>query len=153
MLIKNYGLFWHMDRVNWGKPKNAGTLEGYLTGAKREGTVDFRDQRGIYVLYDDTFRIVYVGQAGVKNQCLYARLKQHRTDMLSERWSRFSWFGTRYVTNKWVLAEDEKFKPELSDVLNHLEGILIAAAEPPLNRQGAKFGDAERYLQANLQAK
>lgn len=78
MLIQNYGLFWRRDRVKWGKGKNKGTLVGYWKGAKRQGSVDFREQRGIYVLYDDTFKIVYVGQAGNKNQCLFDRLPGSR---------------------------------------------------------------------------
>jgi hypothetical protein len=153
MLIRNYGLFWHRERVNWGKGRKRGTLEGYLKNAKRQGTVNFRDQRGIYVLYDDTFRIVYVGQAGHGNQCLFDRLKQHKSDHLAERWSRFSWFGTRGVTDAWVLAEDEDFRPTLADVLNHIEAILLATAEPPLNLQRGRFGsEVEQYLQpeANL---
>lgn len=34
------------------------------------------------------------------------------------------------------------------DILNHIEAILISAAEPPHNRQGGRFGDdVEQYLQ------
>lgn len=151
MLIQNYGLFWHRDRVNWGKGRNRGTLNGYLTGAKREGCVDFRDQRGIYVLYDETFRIVYVGQAGRGSQCLFSRLKQHKRDHLAERWARFSWFGTRYVTEDWELAADSKFKTDLPAVLDHIEAILLATAEPPLNLQRGRFGsDVEQYLQEEV---
>lgn len=148
MLIRNYGLFWHRNRVKWGKGRNKGTLEGYLKNAKRQGTADFREQRGIYVLYDDTFRVVYVGQAGRGNQCLFQRLKQHKGDHLAERWSRFSWFGTRAVTDKWVLGDDEDFKPTLANVLDHIEAILLATSEPPLNLQRGRFGtDVEQYLQ------
>ena len=35
----------------------------------------------------------------------------------------------------------------MNDILNALEGILIVGAEPPLNRQGPSFGDAEKYKQ------
>ncbi|MEQ1540035.1 MAG: GIY-YIG nuclease family protein [Sphingorhabdus sp.] len=148
MLIQNYGLFWKADRVKWGAGKNKGTLEGYLTGAKREGSVDFREQRGVYVLYDDTFRIVYVGQAGRGNHTLFGRLKTHRRDHLAERWSRFSWFGVREVTVNWVLGKDTDFKTDLPSVLSHIEAILIATAEPPLNLQRGRFGaDVEQYLQ------
>ena len=148
MLIRNYGLFWHRSRVKWGKARTRGTLEGYFKGAKRQGCVDFREQRGIYVLYDETFRIVYVGQAGRGNQCLFARLKQHKSDHLAERWTRFSWFGTRGVTDDWELGADERFKTDLSSVLNHIEGILLAVAEPPLNLQRGRFGgEVEQYLQ------
>jgi hypothetical protein len=63
MLFQNYGLFWQADNVKWGSKgkNNQGSLNGVWASAKREGFVDFREQRGIYVLYDDTFRIIYVG--------------------------------------------------------------------------------------------
>ena len=134
--------------MKWGRGRSKGTLEGYLKNAKRQSTTNFRDQRGIYVLYDDTFRIVYVGHAGRGNQCLFQRLKQHKTDHLAERWSRFSWFGTRGVTKKCELADDKEFKTTLIDVLNHIEAILLATAEPPLNLQRGRFGsDVQQYLQ------
>lgn len=150
MLIQNYGLFWHISRVNWGAGRKRGTLNGYLVGAKREGCVDFRMQRGIYVLYDDNYKIIYVGQAGRGSQNLFSRLKQHRKDHLAERWSRFSWFGIVPVTEDWELDDDDEieFDTNLSAVLNHIEVILLATAEPPLNLQRGRFGnDVEKYLQ------
>lgn len=150
MLFRNYGLFWREDQVSWGSrgKNNQGKLEGLWVAAKKEGTVNFREQRGIYVLYDDTFRIVYVGQAGRGTRNLFNRLNDHRRDDLAGRWTKFSWFGTRAVSDDYVLEDDEAIKPSLAEVLNHLEAILIASAEPPLNRQGGKFGKAEKYLQA-----
>ena len=153
MLIQNYGLFWHRDRVHWGAGKNKGTLNGYLIGAKREGFVDFRKQRGIYVLYDDNFSIIYVGQAGHGSQNLFSRLKQHRKDHLAERWTRFSWFGVVAVTKHWKLEDEEEieFETNIAAVLNHIEAILIATAEPPLNLQRGRFGgDVEKYLQEEV---
>ncbi|WP_066114164.1 MULTISPECIES: GIY-YIG nuclease family protein [Sphingomonadales] len=149
MLIQNYGLFWREDRVDWGAGSRRGKLLGYWNGGKW-CEVDFREQSGIYVLYDSSYKIIYIGQAGHKNSRLFNRLKQHRKDHLAERWSIFSWFGTRPVDGSekkgWFLG-DEDFSTDLSSVLNHIEGILIAACEPPLNKQGGRFGDAERYLQ------
>jgi hypothetical protein len=149
MLFQNYGLFWQADKVKWGSKgkNNQGSLDGVWASAKREGFVDFREQRGIYVLYDDTFRIIYVGQAGRGQRCLFARLKDHMRDDLAGRWTKFSWFGTRPVNDRYELEDSKKITPSLAEVLNHLEAILIAAAEPPLNRQGGKFGRAEKYLQ------
>jgi len=101
-------------------------------------------------LYDDNFRLVYVGQAGGKNdQRLFDRLKQHREDFVSERWTKISWFGVRSVLGSGQLkAEKSATHPEIGDVLNHIEAILIAAAEPVHNRQGGRFGDSvEQYLQ------
>lgn len=150
MLFKNYGLFWRREDVFWGKPKVSGHLSGYLAGAKRSDPVDFRDQQGVYVLYDSSFSIVYVGQAGRgENQKLFSRLKHHRKDALADRWERFSWFGIRAVLESGKLkAEKIGAHSKTSDVLDHLEAILIAAAEPKHNRQGGRFGEeVEQYLQ------
>ncbi|QXX74610.1 GIY-YIG nuclease family protein [Methylovirgula sp. HY1] len=150
MLIYNYGLFWRKDWIHWGRGSNAGHLNGMKAGAKTSIPVDFRDQQGVYCLYDESFKLVYVGQAGGKNdQRLFQRLKQHREDAVSERWSRFSWFGIRQVLQSGLLkAEKYTAHPDVGDVLNHIEAILIAAAEPVQNRQGGKFGDhVEQYLQ------
>jgi hypothetical protein len=150
MLIQNYGLFWLRDYIHFGAGSNAGHLKGILTGAKTSNPVDFRNQQGVYCLYDDTFRLVYAGQAGGKNdQRLFDRLKQHREDRVSERWTKFSWFGIRAVLESGQLkAEKATIHPDIGDVLNHIEAILIAASEPVHNRQGGRFGDSvEQYLQ------
>lgn len=150
MLIRNYGLFWQRSFIHFGAGSNAGHLKGKLAGAKTEDPVDFRDQRGVYCLYDDNFRLVYVGQAGGKNdQRLFHRLKQHREDFISDRWTKFSWFGVRRVLlNGELSMEKNSANPEIGDVLNHIEAILIAAAEPIHNRQGGRFGDkVQKYLQ------
>lgn len=150
MLIHNYGLFWRKAWIHWGRGSNAGHLKGMRAGAKRQEPIDFRDQQGVYCLYDDSFRLVYVGQAGGRNdQRLLQRLGQHREDAVSERWSRFSWFGVRQVLASGGLkAERSAAHPEIGDVLNHIEAILIAAAEPVHNRQGGRFGEnVEQYLQ------
>lgn len=150
MLVNNYGLFWRREHVFWGRGRNAGHLKGVKASAKSGNAVDFRDQQGIYCLYDDNFRLVYVGQAGGgKTQRLWDRLKQHTTDALADRWSKFSWFGIRSVNKTGLLrVEKAAAHPPLNDVLNHIEAILIAASEPPHNRQGGRFGDAtDQYLQ------
>ena len=110
--------------------------------------VDFREQSGVYVLYAD-YRIVYVGQAGGGNQKLFARLRQHRRDALSQRWNQFSWFGIRRVKqNNELSVEAEGAHSTHGEVLDHIEAILIHTAEPPLNRQGGRFGEGvEQYLQ------
>ncbi len=148
MIFSNYGLFWRADRVNWGSPGNKGTLSGYRTD--KDGEVDFRNQRGVYVLYDESYELLYAGQAGYGNQRLYDRLRAHRFDHLGERWTRFSWFGIDRVkgrSGKKVLVEEEPKAPDVAGVLNHMEGILIASAEPRLNKQSGRFGDAEAYYQ------
>ncbi len=99
MLIQNYGLFWRRDAVFWGRAKRPGHLKGFH--AKRAKPVDFRDQQGVYVLYDENYRLVYVGQAGGKNRHrLFDRLRQHRGDQLAGRWTKFSWFGVQGVDHR-----------------------------------------------------
>lgn len=145
-LIRNYGLFWKIQDVYWGKGSQAGRLLGVPAWNTTSDPVDFRDQRGVYVLYA-AYDLVYVGQNN--GQQLLERLKQHQKDDLSERWDRFSWFGLRAVKANGELAKYNQAVHALTeDVLNHIEAILIHTAEPQLNRQGGKFGDSiERYLQ------
>lgn len=68
---------------------------------------------------------------------------------MSDRWTRFSWFGVRQVLQTGNLkAEKTSAHPDIGDVLNHIEAILIAAAEPVHNKQGGRFGESvEQYLQ------
>ncbi len=149
MLIRNYGLFWRREHVFWGKGNNAGHLRGFRAKAKKAGLVDFRDQQGLYCLYDDNFSLIYVGQTGSSKGRLLIRIKRHTRDALSDRWTKFSWFGLRAVTKQGALsAENKAAHPNLPNVLDHFEAILIAAAEPPLNRQGGRFGKGVfQYLQ------
>ena len=64
MLIRNYGLFWHRSDVFWGRQKNPGTLLGKPVNVVNVEPTDFREQIGVYGLFDDSFRLVYFGQAG-----------------------------------------------------------------------------------------
>lgn len=147
-MIQTIGLFWRPDHVFWGAGSQAGKLLGVLASNTTSDAIDFREQSGIYVLYSE-FKPIYVGQAGSGNQKLFARLKQHRNDDLSDRWDRFSWFGLRRVLSNGDLSkENQAAHPEIAVVLNHIEAILIHAVEPALNRQGGRFGpQVERYLQ------
>ncbi len=148
MLIQNYGLFWKIDDVFWGKPNVTGHLLGVPASNTTAKPVDFREQIGVYVLYAN-YDLVYVGQVGAGNQRLFARLKQHRRDALAGRWNQFSWFGIRWVKKNGELAQEaDAAHANVSDVLNHIEGILIHTVEPRQNRQGGRFGDEViQYLQ------
>jgi hypothetical protein len=90
-----------------------------------------------------------VGQAGANdNQRLLDRLRTHRRDALADRWMRFSWFGVNWVKDAGDLSADAaSANASIPDVLNHIEAILISAAEPAHNRQGGRFGESEQYLQ------
>ncbi|MER8911436.1 GIY-YIG nuclease family protein [Mesorhizobium sp. M0854] len=155
-LIRNYGLFWRKQEVDW-KQRRHGRLIGLGERRKSSGRIDFSQQRGIYALYDDTFRLIYVGQAGGKNRRLYPRLRKHAHSVLSERWTRFSWFGICDVD--WDATADVRGLREVPDeirtdrvnVLNHLEAILIMAGEPIKNLKGGLFGnDVTHFRQVAL---
>jgi len=148
-IIKSYGLLWKEDDVYWGKGSKAGTLLGVPARARSSEPIDFRDQAGIYVLYSG-HKLIYVGQAGSGNARLFARLKRHRKDALAGRWDRFSWFGLRGALPSGRLkSETIRATASISTALDHIEAVLIAAAEPTLNRQGGRFGrkDVLRYIQ------
>jgi len=148
-MIRCYGVHWHADRVNWGKkgPHNQGTLLGAASKSARAVPVDFRKQRGIYALYAD-YELVYVGQTGAGNDRLFKRLKAHRFDHLSERWNRFSWFGTQWVTKRHELSIDTAGVHETVEAtLNVMEAVAIAVAEPRLNLQRGRWSDTKKYFQ------
>ena len=149
-IIQSYGLFWHVDNVHWGRGGQAGSLLGIPARARSSEPCDFREQIGIYVLYWN-HDIVYVGQTGSKNQRLFKRLRSHRRDILADRWNRFSWFGLRRVLANGNLSQEKlRAGASISMALNHIEAVLIAAAEPTLNRQGGRFGKkrgVHRYIQ------
>jgi hypothetical protein len=149
VLIHNYGLFWQLEDVFWGRQKVEGHLKGVPAKNLKSKPVNFREQQGVYVLYDENFRLVYVGQTGSGNQRLFARIRDHTSDNLAKRWSRFSWFGARWVKSNSELANEvAQFHSPLNSVLDHIEAILITAAEPAHNRQGGRFGEnVKQYLQ------
>ena len=152
-MIWNYGLHWHVDRVWWGRPNKPGVLYGATTrNALEENVVDFREQIGIYALYAD-YELVYVGQAGTGNfATLFARLRDHRSDHLSERWNRFSWFCALYVNNQnkfeernTVLGEftgkynDGDVQTLITSYMNIVEAVSIAISEPRLNLRRGRW--------------
>ena len=149
MLIRNYGLYWSPKKVFWGYPGVEGTLFGVPRRSRTTSATDFRDQIAVYVLCQE-FRPIYVGQTGTGNARLFRRLRAHRKDHLRGRWDSFCWFGVIPVTGRSRrLKRSYRIKPDLNDVLNHIEAILIAVLEPKLNLQRGRFGSAEHYLQAD----
>lgn len=159
-MIQNYGLFWSRDGVHWnygqgGRGAFRGSLKGKIVRNRQDKVIDFRDQVGIYCLYDNNFELLYVGQAGFGNATLFDRLRTHTGNNLAERWTKFSWFGLKPVlfaepdasAKSTCLGDVPQSQIEVGQVLNSLEGILIVGAEPPLNRQGPRFGEAQKFAQ------
>ncbi|MBM3543698.1 MAG: GIY-YIG nuclease family protein [Alphaproteobacteria bacterium] len=152
LAIENYGRFWRRDKVYWGRGKNKGHLKGELKRNKSI-EVDFRDQIGIYVLFDANRRPLYVGQAGIGNARLFQRLKKHRSDHLSDRWQYFSWFGLRrHNENNKRLSKHQKPTSAIRmrnrrDALHETEAVLISVVEPILNKRGPNWTGSKEFMQ------
>ena len=146
--IRNFGTLWERKYIHFGWSGVRGNLIGSNSRVKN---ADFREQIGIYVLYDKNMIPVYVGQTGIGNQRLFDRLKQHDNDHLWNRWEYFSWFGLRAVNQNGDLSKFDKpdriFSVGVNDSLNEIEGILIKILEPKLNKQGATWADVEEFFQ------
>ncbi len=146
-IIEAYGLYWSEEDVFWGAGSHAGSLLGVPTAARSTEPIDFRTQAGIYVLYSG-HDLVYVGQAGSGKAMLFNRLRTHRRDTLAGRWDKFSWFGLRRVLVSGKLGPvNKRAKSSFEMALNQIEAVMIAAAEPSLNKQGGRFGKGRKYLQ------
>ena len=87
---------------------------------------------------------------------LFTRLRDHRSDHLSERWNKFSWFGALYVNEQNQLEETDTVLREYtgrygnSDVqtlitsyMNVLEAVSIAVSEPKLNLQRGRWNSEQ----------
>lgn len=150
-MIRAYGLHWSRNYVYWGTqgPGGAGRMQGYEKD-KKKNLIDFRYQIGVYALYYD-FNLVYVGQTRSKKNPLFKRLKDHKSDHLAERWNRFSWFGTRWVTKQNELSIGAMVSSlKTTKALNVLEAVAIAIAEPRLNLRRGNWGNnAVQYFQIN----
>lgn len=148
-IIKNYGFLWDRTHVFRGAGSNAGHLKGNSAGLP---VADFREQIGVYVLYDANQHIVYVGQAGNGNATLFTRLKNHMDGQLWNRWQYFSWVGFRDVNADGTLSAQQSVDSGVSgfkyaDALNEIEGILIEIIEPKLNKQSGRLKSAREYYQ------
>ena len=119
-----------------------GIKRALLEGEKRPAFLAFLDEdlqakRGIYALYDKRGRLYYTGKAAD----LAKRLNQHLRDRHGESWDRMTLF---------LVAESAN--------VSELEGLVVATARPPGNKQKPKIGQdlrrrLKRYLRqdANLQ--
>lgn len=139
-VINAYGIYWSRNQVHWKTTPD-------LLGIQQIGAteVNFKDQRGIYLLYDSR-EVIYVGQA--IEQTLGERLKQHTHDRLSGRWDRFSWFGFYSVTDKGHLKDRKKFENlDIQDLASILEAILIESLEPRQNRKQGNTLTGMEFLQ------
>jgi hypothetical protein len=95
-----------------------------LEGEKRTAFLEFLNQnlpakQGIYTLYDKRGGLYYAGKASD----LAKRLNQHLRDRHGESWDRMALFHVANSAN-----------------VNELEGLVVATARPPGNKQKPKIG-------------
>lgn len=170
--IKFYGLYWKREFIF----TKDGVLPGLPLGWVGKGTrsvdpdtlwMNFWDQKGVYVLYDDNLVPVYAGQAGTvrkgKNnytgRTLGQRLRDHCRGKYRNGWKYFSWFGFLACTTEKELKgnlksadleqrkdipwkNDSIFKKNennLNGVLDSFEAILIEAFIPRFNSRGGNL--------------
>lgn len=156
-MIAAYGLHWFVSAFE---------ASGYrLLGETQDHRVaDFREQNGLYVLYEPrlgsathnhpTIRNIGIATKGT----LSARLKHHRLeDHHAGRWDAFSWFGFREAVSNpgcdgwcWLKAVDNadtmpSMKPK--HVIAELEALLVYIEEESDNRKQPKFRSAEEWRQ------
>jgi hypothetical protein len=161
LTIENFGLRWRREKIAWGRRSKA-SIKGHLIGTlrRRKSTkVDFDDQIGIYVLYNNSVVPIYVGQAGIGNKRLFGRLKDHRKDHLRDRWTHFSWFGLRGYNERskgQIKGLSAFHKPVTAirgknrkDALYEIEAVLISVVEPGLNKKGPNWTGSREFLQYN----
>ena len=148
-IIKNYGFLWERKFICRGSGGSAGHLKGR---APSLADADFREQIGVYVLYDQFQNIVYIGQAGNGNASLFTRLKNHMDGPMWNRWQYFTWIGFKAVNLDGTLSAQQNVDSgvsgfKYSDALNEIEGILIEVIEPKLNKQSGRLKSAVEYNQ------
>jgi hypothetical protein len=137
-------MHWRRDYVDW---KNAPSLLGKQKDAEQQ--VDFNEQIGIYILYNNS-QIIYVGRAmGIKkDRPIAQRLFEHTVDRLEGRWDRFSWFSIYPVDDKGKLDSDFLIREVTNENLTIvLEALLIEAMEPSQNRRRGDDFSIYEYLQ------
>lgn len=147
MLIQAFGLFWREDEINWN-PGQGNANQFRLLGRRGINNpglriADFREQKGVYILYDD-YCSCYVGLT--EQQTLGARLNQHRNDNLSGKWDRFSWFGFRRVLGqqdgygiRQLAAMPVAQNMPIADAIADIEALLIKAMGPKNNVANMNF--------------
>ena len=144
-LITSFGRFWTPIVVQWGHP---GSLVGHGKNEKRQGSIDFWNARGIYVLHKE-YDIVYVGQT--EGQALGLRIQQHLSDNLAGRWDAFSWYSVSTVTKTGKikdLAIASRGTVPYTTTINTLEALGISLTPQALNKQDRKFPGAKEYVQS-----
>lgn len=145
-----FGVYWERDEVDWkATPHLYGEFQTDGVAKAKMTPVDFSGQHGLYLLHD-VREVIYVGRTTAGD--LGKRLYDHTKDRLRGRWSRFSWFGFRPVSNDGTLKEKMSDLPgesRMNDLIIAIEAILIEAFEPRQNRQRGARISAVEYRQVS----
>lgn len=153
MIIRNFGYFWRRDEVVWTPGRGARFELLGRSGVNLPGlrVTDFRDQRGLYVLYGN-YGPYYVGLA--RKQGIGDRLKDHTSDKHRRGWDRFCWFGFRRVLSGrderrlWKLAGPMEIAAGgMDSVIGDMEALLIKALGCPSNVANMNFPRGEEWYQ------
>lgn len=135
-----FGMFWERTRVRW--VSNPAILGKQQIGAD---AVNMAPQHGIYLLYD-VRDVIYVGRC--TDRPLGVRLHEHTFDRLRTRWNRFSWFGTRPISDDGSLGSTMDGSSGLQ-IIAAMEALLIESLEPPQNRRRGDGFAAVEFIQAD----
>ena len=160
MFIKNYGLFWQADEIDWFPRKGEGGRFNMLgrQGMNRPGLrlADFKDNPGIYVLYDN-HGAYYTGLT--TEQGIGIRLRDHQQNDHAGNWVRFSWFGFRQVLkgvdDHGLCRLRELAKLNAGDpktFIRDVEALLIKAMGLR-NISQTQFSEAEEWVQVKSHEK
>ena len=171
VFIKFYGLFWRKDAVDWDRRVLLGQPQGWLGKGNKRNNIDiesiqmnFYQQKGVYILYNDALQPVYAGQAGLARrnstggQAIGDRLATHSRGVYRNGWSLFSWLGlldtersflTRMTDEQrlnpsWVMPAGPPSAPDaaLNTLLASFEAILIEGFTPRFNTRGGNLPHA-----------
>ena len=142
------GWQWKRNAVVWksAKPPLCGIWNGSKQGRE---SVDFSEQAGVYLLHDESKRVVYAGRTTSSSKGLGARLKDHTTDDLGEKWRYFSWFGFKEVDYDQGKLGQQELADALPEGLGQgrlvklMEMILIQALEPSENKKSGDMREGE----------
>ena len=149
-IVTAFGVYWERDEVDWkATPHLYGEFQTDGVAKAKMTPVDFSGQHGLYLLHD-VREVIYVGRTTTGD--LGRRLYQHTKGPLRGRWSRFSWFGFRPVSNDGTLKEKMSDLPgesRMDDLIIAIEAILIEAFEPRQNRQRGARISAVEYRQVS----